>query len=79
MNLGRLFKSKPTPRIAESPPVNFMASGELGNTTIKCTLTATDLITGKTYIVDKTVKMTRDVRIPWPMEEVFSLLSTARS
>ena len=82
MNLGRLFKSKPTPRIAESPPVNYLdlrskpyyivASVEVGNTTTKCILTATDLITGKTYIVDKTVKMTRDVRLPKPGEEVFA-------
>jgi hypothetical protein len=89
MNLGRLFKSKPTPRIAESPPVNYLdlrskpyyivASVEVGNTTTKCILTATDLIAGKTYIVDKTVKMTRDVRLPKPGEEIFAhTIKTAR-
>jgi len=82
MNLGRLFKSKPTPRIAQSPPFNYLelqarpfyivASVEVGNTTTKCVLTATDMNTGKTYIVDKTVKMTRDVRRPRAGEEIFA-------
>ncbi|MFZ2184130.1 MAG: methanogenesis marker 14 protein, partial [Methanothrix sp.] len=82
MNLGRLFKPKFKPRIAESPPFNYLelrskpfyivASVEVGNTTTKCILTATDLNTGKTYIVDKTVKMTRDVRSPKAGEEIFA-------
>lgn len=82
MNLGRLFKSKPTPRIASSPPFNYLelrskpyyivASVEVGNTTTKCVLTATDMNTGKTYIVNKTVKMTRDVRRPKAGEEIFA-------
>lgn len=82
MNLGRLFRSKPTPRIAASPPFNYLelrakpfyivASVEVGNTTTKCVLTATDMNTGKTYIVNKTVKMTRDVRLPKPGEEIFA-------
>ncbi|VVB72631.1 Uncharacterised protein [uncultured archaeon] len=82
MSLGSLFKSKPKPRIAESPPVNYLdlktkpyyivASVEVGNTTTKCILTATDMNTGKTYIVNKTVKMTRDVRLPKAGEEVFA-------
>ena len=82
MNFGRLFKSKPTPRIAQSPPFNYLelrtkpfyivASVEVGNTTTKCVLTATDMNTGKTYIVDKTVKMTRDVRRPKAGEDVFA-------
>lgn len=82
MNFGRLFKSKPKPRIAESPPVNYLelktkpyyivASVEVGNTTTKSILTATDMTTGKTYIVNKTVKMTRDVRPPKPGEEIFA-------
>ncbi|MDQ1261866.1 MAG: hypothetical protein QG575_1047, partial [Euryarchaeota archaeon] len=69
MNFARLFKSKPSPRIASSPPFNYLdlrskpfyivASVEVGNTTTKCVLTATDMNTGKTYIVNKTVKMTR--------------------
>ena len=82
MSLGRLFRSKPKPRIASSPPVNYLdlktkpyyivASVEVGNTTTKCILTATDMNTGKTYIVNKTVKMTRSVRSPKPGEEVFA-------
>jgi len=82
MNLSRLFRSKPTPRIASSPPVNYLelrskpyyivASVEVGNTTTKSVLTATDMNTGKTYIVNKTVKMTRDVRRPKAGEEVFA-------
>jgi len=82
MNFGRLFRSKPTPRIASSPPFNYLelrtrpfyivASVEVGNTTTKCVLTATDMNTGKTYIVNKTVKMTRDVRRPKAGEEVFA-------
>ena len=82
MSLGQLFRSKPKPRVAESPPVNYLdlktkpyyivASVEVGNTTTKCILTATDMNTGKTYIVNKTVKMTRDVRDPKPDEEVFA-------
>lgn len=82
MNLGRLFKPKMKPRIAESPPFNYLdlrskpfyivASVEVGNTTTKSILTATDLNTGKTYIVNKTVKMTRDVRPPKPGEEIFA-------
>jgi putative methanogenesis marker protein 14 len=82
MSLGSLFKSKPKPRIAQSPPVNYLdlktkpyyivASVEVGNTTTKCILTATDMNTGKTYIVNKTVKMTRDVRLPKAGEEVFA-------
>jgi putative methanogenesis marker protein 14 len=82
MNLSRLFRSKPTPRIASSPPVNYLelrskpyyivASVEVGNTTTKSVLTATDMNTGKTYIVNKTVKMTRDVRRPKAGEDVFA-------
>src|SRR5512137_1010468 len=82
MNLPTLFRSKPKPRIAESPPVNYLelktkpyyivASVEVGNTTTKSILTATDMNTGKTYIVDRTVKMTRDVRAPKAGEEVFA-------
>jgi len=35
-------------------------------------LTATDMTTGRTYVVNKTVKMTRDVRPPKPGEEIFA-------
>jgi len=77
----RLFRSKPKPRIAESPPVNFLdlrrkayyivASVEVGNSTTKSILTATNMKYGQTGIVNKTIKMTRDVRPPRPDEEVF--------
>lgn len=49
----------------------IVASVELGNTTTKCILTATNLNTSKTYLLDKTVKMTRDIRPPEKGEEVF--------
>jgi len=42
----------------------IVASVELGNTTTKSILTATNLNTSKTYLLDKTVKMTRDIRPP---------------
>lgn len=48
-----------------------VASVEMGNTTTKCILTATNLETGKTYLLDKTVKMSRDVRPPMEGEKVF--------
>lgn len=81
MSIGRrLFK--PKPRIAQSPPFNYLelkskpyyivASVEVGNTTTKSILTATDMNTGKTYIANKTVKMTRDVRQPKADEEIFA-------
>jgi putative methanogenesis marker protein 14 len=69
------------PRIAESPPVRLLdlkskpffivASLEVGNTTTKCILTATNMDTGRTHIINKVVKMTRDVRGPKPGEVVF--------
>lgn len=48
-----------------------VASVELGNTTTKCILTATNLRTSRTYLLDKTVKMTRDIRPPKKGEKVF--------
>ncbi|AFV23510.1 hypothetical protein Mpsy_1302 [Methanolobus psychrophilus R15] len=69
------------PRIAESPSVRLIdlkskpyfivASVEVGNTTTKCILTATNLEDGKTRLVSKIVSMTRDVRPPKEGEEVF--------
>ena len=41
-------------------PIFIAASVELGNSTTKSILTATDLKNGKTYILDKAVKMTRE-------------------
>ena len=81
MNLFHLIHEL-KPRVAESPKVSYLelkngpfyivASVEVGNTTTKCILTATDMDTGKTYIVDKTVKMTRDVRPPKSGEDIFA-------
>lgn len=46
-------------------------SVELGNTTTKCIISATNLNTSESYILDKTVNMTRDIRPPKPDEDVF--------
>jgi putative methanogenesis marker protein 14 len=71
------------PRISESPTVRLIdlknksksyfivASVEVGNTTTKCILTATNMDDGKTRLVKKIVRMTRDVRVPKVGEEVF--------
>lgn len=69
------------PRIADSPTVRLLdlkskpyfivASVEVGNTTTKCILMATNMEDGKTGHVTKVVKMTRDVRDPLPGEVVF--------
>jgi len=69
------------PRITESPQVRLIdlkskpffivASVEVGNTTTKCILTATNMETGRTHIINKVVRMTRDVRRPNPGETVF--------
>lgn len=62
------------PRITESPQVRLIdlkskpffivASVEVGNTTTKCILTATNMDTGMTHISNKVVRMTRDVNPP---------------
>ncbi|HIP84903.1 MAG TPA: methanogenesis marker 14 protein [Methanothermococcus okinawensis] len=52
-------------------PYYIVASVELGNTTTKSIITATNMDTGNTYIVSKYVRMTRDVRPPRKGEEVF--------
>ncbi|MHC1632070.1 MAG: methanogenesis marker 14 protein [Methanotrichaceae archaeon] len=82
MSIARFFKSKPKPRIAKSLPVNILelkqdpyyivASVEVGNSTTKSILTATNMKNGQTRIVNKTVKMTRDVRDPKIGEEIFA-------
>jgi putative methanogenesis marker protein 14 len=71
------------PRISESPTVRLIdlknksksyvivASVEVGNTTTKCILTATNMDDGKTRLVKKIVRMTRDVRVPKVGEEIF--------
>jgi putative methanogenesis marker protein 14 len=55
----------------KTKPYFIVASVEMGNTTTKCILTGTDLDTGMTYVINKTVKMSRDVRPPRPGEETF--------
>ncbi|MHC1592651.1 MAG: methanogenesis marker 14 protein [Methermicoccaceae archaeon] len=52
-------------------PYYIVASVEVGNTTTKCILTATNLKDGKTHMLTKVVKMTRDVRAPKPDEDAF--------
>ncbi|HID47495.1 MAG TPA: methanogenesis marker 14 protein [Methanococcaceae archaeon] len=52
-------------------PYYIVASVELGNTTTKSIITATNMDTGNTYIVSKYIRMTRDVRPPRKGEEVF--------
>ncbi len=53
--------------------VYVVASIELGNTTTKCILTATDLKEGRTYFLDKTVELTATIRPPKDDEYVFGL------
>ena len=48
-----------------------MASVEMGNTTTKCILTGVSLETGKSYVINKTVSMSRDIRPPKSGEEIF--------
>jgi putative methanogenesis marker protein 14 len=52
-------------------PYFIVASVEMGNTTTKCILTGVNLETGMSYVINKTVKMSRDVRKPKPGEEIF--------
>ena len=54
-----------------SKPYYIVASVEMGNTTTKCILTGTNMETGRSYVINKTVLMSRDVRPPKPGEEVF--------
>ena len=79
--ISGLFKKKPKIAYAKSQSVDLIelkrnpyyivASVELGNTTTKSIITATNMDTGKTYIVSKYVRMTLDVRKPKKGEEVF--------
>ncbi|HLB69770.1 MAG TPA: methanogenesis marker 14 protein [Candidatus Methanoperedens sp.] len=57
--------------MAEFIPFFIVASVEVGNTTTKCILTATNMKDGRTRLLNKTVKMTRDVRKPKPQERIF--------
>ena len=61
-----------SPGAVKKPDVFYVtASVELGNTTTKCIVMATNLNTSESYLLNKTVKMTRDIRPPKPSEEVF--------
>lgn len=65
-------KKKAGAGITMTPDTYYIvASVELGNTTTKCILTATNLRDSHSYLMDKTVKMTRDIRPPKEGEEVF--------
>jgi putative methanogenesis marker protein 14 len=62
---------KGDPRMGEITQFFIVASIEVGNTTTKCILTATNMKDGRTRLLNKTVKMTRDVRKPKPNERIF--------
>ena len=76
-----IVESPPPPRIIQGPglekndydikPYFIVASVEMGNTTTKCILTGVDLEKGVCYVINKTVRMSRDVRKPKPGEEIF--------
>lgn len=76
-----VVESPPPPSISHGPgtgvpeyrvkPYFIVASVEMGNTTTKCILTGTNLDTGRSYVINKTVSMSRDVRPPKPGETVF--------
>ncbi|MDD1727746.1 MAG: methanogenesis marker 14 protein [Methanospirillum sp.] len=76
-----IVESPPPPRIVRGPgmecrefdekPYFIVASVEMGNTTTKCILTGVSLETGMSYVINKTVSMSRDVRPPKPGEDVF--------
>ncbi len=52
-------------------PFFTVASVELGNTTTKAILVTTNLKTAEIFEIEKEVRMTRDVRLPLPNEEIF--------
>jgi len=76
-----IVESPPPPMIIRGPgmehrefeekPYFIVASVEMGNTTTKCILTGVNLETGMSYVINKTVSMSRDVRPPKPGEEIF--------
>ena len=74
-NLDSLIASTNRPQspgFQTRPDVYYVtASVELGNTTTKCILTATNLNSSESYLLNKTVKMTRDIRKPKSGEKVF--------
>src|SRR5512139_2211086 len=76
-----IVESPPPPQIAHGPgmqvpeyknkPYFIVASVEMGNTTTKCILTGVNLETGMSYVIHKTVSMSRDIRPPKPGETIF--------
>ena len=80
-SITSIFKKSPKVHYAKSQTVDLLelnrnpyyivASVELGNTTTKSIITGTNMETGKTCIISKEVKMTRDVRPPKKGEKVF--------
>ncbi|PKL65212.1 MAG: methanogenesis marker 14 protein [Methanomicrobiales archaeon HGW-Methanomicrobiales-3] len=76
-----IVESPPPPSITHGPgmqvpeyknkPYFIVASVEMGNTTTKCILTGVSLETGMSYVINKTVSMSRDIRPPKPGETVF--------
>lgn len=68
------IKIKPEPMSIYKKEIEdyyMVASVEVGNTTTKCILIATNMSDGMARHVNKTVRMTRDVRPPKPGEKVF--------
>jgi len=65
--LGKDFMKKS--KMSDSSFV--VASVEAGNTTTKCIITATDMKTGRTEIIGRCVRLTRDVRAPAAGEKIF--------
>ena len=55
----------------KNKPYFIVASVEMGNTTTKCILTGVNLETGMSYVINKTVSMSRDIRPPKPGETIF--------
>ncbi|MGD1003864.1 MAG: methanogenesis marker 14 protein [Methanoregulaceae archaeon] len=76
-----IVESPPPPQITHGPgmkvpeyknkPYFIVASVEMGNTTTKCILTGVSLETGMSYVINKTVSMSRDIRPPKPGEQIF--------
>lgn len=55
----------------KNKPYFIVASVEMGNTTTKCILTGVSLETGMSYVINKTVSMSRDIRPPRSGETIF--------
>ncbi|MCX8176528.1 MAG: methanogenesis marker 14 protein, partial [Candidatus Bathyarchaeota archaeon] len=54
-----------------SPPLFVVASVELGNTTTKCIVTATNLENNRAYLINKEICLTEWIRAPKPFEAIF--------